>query len=122
MAVTNDIYEFCIRQYDSVKEMAQDLNLSEEYCQNLITKDVVYQKLNCRFIRVYLGKTNSTKGGKVMSEQTKVKVPSAEEVLDNYTMAEAKTVFSTLSDSVREKLVSEIWTIYHKRTALAKGA
>ncbi len=122
MAVTNDIYEFCVRQYDSVAEMAKDLGLSEDYCQSMIAKNSVYQKLNCRFIRVYLGKTNSTKGGKVMSEQTKVKTPSAEDLLDNYTMAEAKTVFSKLSNDVREKLVSEVWALYHRRVALTKGA
>ena len=122
MAVTNDIYEFCVRQYDNTAEMAKDLGLSREHCQCMITRNTVYQKLNCRFIRVYLGKTNSTKGGKVMSEQTNVKVPSAEDLLDNYPMAEAKTVFSKLSNKVREKLVSEVWALYHRRVALTKGA
>lgn len=120
MAVTNDIYGFCVRQYDSIKEMAQDLSLSEEYCQNLITKDVVYQKLNCKFLRVYLGKTNLTKGGKAMSKQTKVKTPSAEELLDNYSMKRAKVVFAAMDNDAREKLVSEVWALYHLR--VAKGA
>lgn len=120
MAVTNDIYEFCVRQYDNTAEMAKDLGLSREHCQCMITRNSVYQKLNCRFIRVYLGKTNLTKGGKAMSKQTKVKTPSAEELLDNYSMKRAKAVFAVLENDAREKLVSEVWALYHLR--VAKGA
>lgn len=63
LAVTNDIFEFPIRVYDTTKEMARDLKISEDHCRSMIYKRTVYHKLNCKFIRVWLDERNFTKGG-----------------------------------------------------------
>ena len=58
MAVTNDIYELPIRQFDSTKEMAKALNITTYHARRMISRQTVYSKLNCKFIRVYLEDEN----------------------------------------------------------------
>lgn len=118
LAITNDKYELPILLYNNTKQMAQDLGLSRKHCQCMISRNTVYGKLKCRFVRVYLGKTNLTKGGKIMSEQTKAKVPTAEDLLKNYTLAEAGEILNKLQDCERETLLCAIWKTYHKLNAI----
>lgn len=42
---------------------------------------------------------------------------TAEEIISNCTIGEVNKIFSELSNSDREKLVSEMWALYHKRAA-----
>lgn len=53
-AVTNDIYEFPIIQFDSYKEMAKYLGLSKKHCHCLVSRGTIYRKLNCKFIKISL--------------------------------------------------------------------
>lgn len=120
LAITDDKYELPILLYDNTRQMAQDLGLSREHCQCMISRNTVYGKLKCRFIRVYLDETNSTKGGNVMSEKTKAKTPTAKKLLAKFTLRKAASVLAKLDDDTRESLVSDIWNEYHK-LSLAKG-
>ncbi len=45
--------------------------------------------------------------------------PTAADLLDNYTIAEATEYLSTLNKDDKEKLVSEVWKLYHKRNSSA---
>ncbi len=120
LAITNDKYELPILLYDNTKQMAQDLGLSRKHCQCMISRNTVYGKLKCRFMRVYLGETNLTKGGNIMSEKTKAKTPTAKKLLSKFTLRKAASVLAKLDDIARENLVSDIWNEYHK-LCLAKG-
>ena len=120
LAITDDKYELPILLYDNTRQMAQDLGLSREHCQCMISRNTVYGKLKCRFIRVYLEETNSTKGGNNMSEKTKAKTPTAQQLLSQFTLKKAVSVLTKLDDDTREKLVSDIWEEYHK-ISLVKG-
>lgn len=58
-----------------------------------------------------------------MSEKTKTKakVPTAEDLLNNYTLAEATNVINKMQDCERETLLCAIWKAYHSM-CLVKGA
>lgn len=53
-AVTNDVYEFPIRVFDSYKEMAASLNRSINHCQCMVSKGTLFRELNCKFIKINL--------------------------------------------------------------------
>lgn len=57
----------------------------------------------------------------IMSEKTKAKVPTAEDLLNKYTLAEAANVISKMQDRERETLLCAIWKAYHS-LCLVKGA
>lgn len=57
----------------------------------------------------------------IMSEKTKAKVPTAEDLLNNYTLAEATNVINKMQDCERETLLCAIWKAYHSM-CLVKGA
>ena len=54
MAVTNDIYELPIMQFDSYKQMAAYLGISIKHCHCIVSKGTIWGKRNCKFIKVDL--------------------------------------------------------------------
>lgn len=54
LAVTNDIYELPIMQFDSYKEMSRYLGISIKHCHCVVARGIIYRKLNCKFIKVSL--------------------------------------------------------------------
>lgn len=55
-----------------------------------------------------------------MPKQTKAIVPTAEQMLTDYSFSEAVETISKLDGRRREKLVAQIWTAYHR--LCVKGA
>ena len=53
-AVTNDIYEFPILQFDTYKEMSKYLGLSIKHCHCMVSRGTIYRRLNCKFIKISL--------------------------------------------------------------------
>lgn len=53
-AVTNDIYEFPILQFDTYKEMSKYLGLSIKHCHCIVSRGTIYRRLNCKFIKISL--------------------------------------------------------------------
>lgn len=56
-----------------------------------------------------------------MSENAKAKVPTANDLLTKYTIAEASEIIGKMQDCERETLLCAIWKAYHN-LCLVKGA
>ena len=54
MAVTNDIYELPIMQFDNYKQMAAYLGISVRYCYSIVNEGRIWGRKNCKFIKVDL--------------------------------------------------------------------
>lgn len=55
LAITNDELELPIAMFDNLKQLAKYAETGYQYAWCMISKKSLYKKLNCYFIKVYVG-------------------------------------------------------------------